>query len=138
MFALFFFVEGSVLEHLVILSRSWFWLALYQTVFIAVVICPAVSGATRNLNRRLNPSAEALVLFAQIVTATLCSELFAKPVKQPAHLFLAEPLHLLPRGHYGGFEFFLVQFSDFSIRLGWLGFFTLIPTGPNRLWRLLG
>jgi len=108
MFALFFFVEGSVLEHLVILSRSWFDLSLHQALLIAIVICPAVSSAAGNLNRLLNPRTETFVLVAKIVAATLCSQLLAEPVEQAAHLLFVNPLQPLPCGHNGCFEFFLV------------------------------
>jgi hypothetical protein len=102
-------------------------------VLKAITVGPSVGGSPRDFDSLLNPSTKAFILVVTIVAAPLRSEFFAKPIEQATHLFLAKPLHLPPRGHYGGFEFFLVQFSDFSIRLGWLSSYRSVSVKPYRL-----
>lgn len=94
-----------------------------------ITVSPSVGGSPRDFNGLLNPSTKAF-LVVTIVAAPLRSELFAEPIKQAAHLLLMYPLQVFPCGHDGGFEFFLIQFSDFSVRLGWLSSYRSITGLP--------
>ncbi|MGB0015031.1 MAG: hypothetical protein WBQ03_25790 [Candidatus Sulfotelmatobacter sp.] len=56
---------------LVIVSRSS---PLHQAIGATVVVRPSVGGSARDFDSILNPSTEALILIAKVVSAALCSK----------------------------------------------------------------